>query len=171
MPMLTAKRVVEILTGCLFSDDENIKEYVKAGSIMHTFAFDPGKLRQYKDEIIMLLNELPEGFKAEVGGGQSFLNACVDKHGNHWAEHPTMDALFSLGIAIGKVTVPFPRKMWRSLPGGVPYYIILSECKEMEITQGSPVPPIPPKSTTETQTLIKKTEKTIEEPSKKGEDQ
>ena len=59
-----------------------------------------------------------------LGGGWSFLQACVDKNGNHWGEHSNMEELFCLGIAIGKVESLLPRDMWKVLPGGVPYYVI-----------------------------------------------
>jgi hypothetical protein len=54
----------------------------------------------------------------------SFLNACVDKHGNHWGEHPSVEQLLVLGVAIGKIEYCLPREYWRALPGGVPYFMI-----------------------------------------------
>jgi len=84
-------------------------------------------LATHKKEIIDLLNELPDNFKEEVGGGWSFIQACVYKNGNHWGEHHSMEELLCLGIAIGRVKCLMPKDMWSILPGGVPYYAI---CKE-----------------------------------------
>ena len=52
----------------------------------------------------------------------SFLNACMTQSGEHWGEHPSMDTLFVLGMAVGYVTCLLPRDSWKNLPGGMPYY-------------------------------------------------
>jgi len=55
----------------------------------------------------------------------SFLNMCIDKNGNQWADlHRTMDELVALGIATGKLSFLIPREMWSILPGGMPYLIV-----------------------------------------------
>ena len=98
---------------CIFGDcfltekeiDENGKpliEIIEVKGIVNNFGFHPDRVKKHENEIIGFLNELPGGFKSSEGGGCSFLNACIDKHGNQWGEHRNMEQLFALGIAIGK---------------------------------------------------------------------
>jgi hypothetical protein len=54
----------------------------------------------------------------------SFLNACMDRHGNHWAEHQTIDFLLCLGLATDQVAFCLPREIWAALPGGMPYFVV-----------------------------------------------
>ena len=55
----------------------------------------------------------------------SFLDACMDKHGNQWTDfHQTMEQLVQLGIAIGEVEYCLPRDLWSALPGGVPFLVV-----------------------------------------------
>lgn len=55
----------------------------------------------------------------------SFLNMCMDKHGNYWTgSHATMDALVMLGNAIGAVSFNLPPQFWPILPGGMPYVTV-----------------------------------------------
>lgn len=123
--VLTAKRVNEIFLDCLFRDGEDTSNHVKAEGIMTTVGFHPERLDSHKAEVETMLGELPSEFQMQGGGGMSFLNACVDKHGEQWTgHHPTMEQLFQLGIAIGKVAYIFPKEMWSVLPGGMPYYVI-----------------------------------------------
>ncbi len=122
--ILTTEHVEKVFIDCLFKEGEDTSKHVKAEGIVTTVGFNPERLEIHKQEIEDMLNELPDQFKKSVGGGWSFLQACMDKHGNQWAEHPTMEKLFQLGIAIGKVTCQLPREMWSSLPDGMPYYVI-----------------------------------------------
>ena len=121
---LTAKRVHELIIDSLGGVAPNPEKTIIAEGITCTFGFNVDKLATHKQEIIDLLNELPDSFKEKSGGGCSFLQACVDKNGNQWGEHHSMEELFCLGIAIGKVENLLPRDMWEMLPGGVPYYVI-----------------------------------------------
>lgn len=86
--------------------------------------FDKSVIEKYDKEIKDMLNELPDSFRLNGGGGYSFQQACYDKHGNHWGEHHDMQILFMLGMAASYVRCPFPRSLWRILPGGMPYYVI-----------------------------------------------
>lgn len=74
-----------------------------------------------------LLYQLPNEFKKDNGGGYSFPYACIDIDGCQWGEHVDAERLIALGTAIGLVQCPIPREMWKILPMGLPYYIILSE--------------------------------------------
>lgn len=127
---LDAKRVQKLILDSLEPRADPEKTIIAEG-VVHTFGFNADKLATHKQEIIDLLNELPDNFKEEVGGGWSFIQACVDKDGNHWGEHHSMEELFCLGIAIGRVKCLMPKAMWRILPGGVPYYVI---CKDDQPT-------------------------------------
>ena len=122
---LTSKNVTSIFEDCLFKDDENTSDPVIAEGIMSTFGFHKERLESYKDDIYSILSQLPSEFQANGGGGMSFLNACNNKQGKQWTGfHAVMEQLFVLGQAIGKVKCLMPRKMWKILPGGMPYYAV-----------------------------------------------
>lgn len=125
---LTAKKVDEIFRDCLFKDNELIdgkpvlKEIIVEG-IIHTFGFHPGRIEAHETEITKLLMELPATFQKD---GWSFLEACITKDRIQWTGlHERMEQLFALGMAIDKVKYVFPRKMWETLPGGMPYLVIV----------------------------------------------
>lgn len=121
---LNAERVREIFVDCLFREGEDNSNHVEVEGITRTDWFHPDRLEGHKVEIEAMLNELPSEFKRSGGGGWSFLKACFDKHGNHWAEHRSMEKLFQLGIAIGAAEYLMQKDVWGALPGGMPYYII-----------------------------------------------
>lgn len=120
MTKLTGRIIYGIVQDCHSTEDTAIE----VEGIVTKYTFDPTHLANHREEIIRLLNELPETFRESGGGGWSFLMSCHDKHGDHWGEHPSMEALMCLGIAIDKVVFPIPRGMWKMLPGGMPYFII-----------------------------------------------
>lgn len=122
---LTPEKVESIFLDCLFKEEEDTSNHIKAEGIVHTVGFHPGRLESHKEEVEELLEELPDEFKKSGGGGWSFLNACNDRHGNQWTGlHRTMEQLVLLGIAIGKVKFQLPRETWKALPGGMPYLVI-----------------------------------------------
>lgn len=127
---LNAERVRQLMSKCLFMDDEMPEGgavpdgAIRVEGIVNPYAFHAGRVSKNTSEIRECLAELPDEFMSSGGGGWSFLQACMDKHGNHWAEHPTMGALFALGEAAGLVKPLMPREMWPLLPGGVPYYVV-----------------------------------------------
>ena len=123
MSKLDASRVNEIFRLCLSKDSTDPDGLVVEGVLSETM-LNRAKLDEFRGEISGMLDELPDAFKANGGGGWSFLQACMDKHGNHWGEHPHMDELFQLGMGIGKVQCLLPRNLWKTLPGGMPYYMI-----------------------------------------------
>jgi hypothetical protein len=117
-----------IFMDCLFKPGEPTDDHVKAEGVVGNVGFHPGRLAAYGEQIGELLNELPDDFKASGGGGMSFLNACMDRHGNQWTgEHRTMEQLFQLGVASGKALCLLPREMWSALPGGMPYFVVVGE--------------------------------------------
>lgn len=123
MSKLSSSAVNDLFWNCLAGSEED-SDVKLVGGIVRTFMFDPAKLIENKESIVSFLMELPEKFQEEKGGGWSFLEACMDKEGNHWAEHPTIERLMGLGIAIDKVEYVLPREMWSVLPGGMPYFVI-----------------------------------------------
>lgn len=131
---LNANRVNEIFTDCLFRDEElPPSEYVPAPGITTNVGFHPERVEGYRDEIAAMLDELPDDFQENSGGGMSFLNACNDKHGNQWTGmHQTMEQLFQLGLAVGKATCLMSRDKWDALPGGVPYYVVNADFDNVE---------------------------------------
>jgi hypothetical protein len=128
-PKLTAERVRDTLTYCLFNMDEIVdgdppEDAIMVDGIVNPFALHPGRALEKRGEIAEMLSQLEDGFFAGRGGGMSFLRACYTRDEEHWGEHRDMDALFVLGLAVGLVTHALPREMWSALPGGMPYFII-----------------------------------------------
>jgi hypothetical protein len=129
---LTAENVNAVMKDCLYASEElecgaAPADAVIVDGIMNKFGFHPERLNKHRGDIASMLGGLPDSFKTSGGGGMSFLNACVTKDDVHWAEHPTMAALFALGMGIGAVSYPIPREMWSALPGSVPYLTVHSE--------------------------------------------
>jgi hypothetical protein len=129
--VLTAAHVEEVMTDCVFRDDEwregepTPENMVRVEGIVGDYGFHPGRLQEHAEEIRAMLRELPPEFMQSGGGGMSFLNACDDKYGEQWTGlHRTMGFLFGLGMAIGYVDCLFPRDLWSAMPGGVPYYVV-----------------------------------------------
>lgn len=117
---LSSERVETIFKDCLFRDGEDTSEHIVAEGIIRNVGFHPGRIKEHHQEIHDLLAELPDTFR---DSGWSFLNACMDKHGNQWADlHRTMEQLVQLGIAIEEVEYCVPRDAWSLLPGGMPYF-------------------------------------------------
>jgi hypothetical protein len=122
---LTAEKVHSTFMDCLFNDGENTEPHKIGIGVMMTVGFHPQRLQENESVIIEMLNDLPDTFKKEGGGGMSFLNMCQNKEDNQWADlHQTMDELVCLGNAIGKLSFLIPREVWHSLPGGVPYLVV-----------------------------------------------
>lgn len=119
---LTAKNVDTVIRDCLFTDEEDKSGAVLAEGIMLKAGFHPERLTSHKEDIVSMLNQLPDEFFANKGGGWSFLNSCNTRDGVQWGEHKDMDALLVLGIAIGKAEIMLPRKMWFIFPGSMPYF-------------------------------------------------
>ncbi len=118
---LTSDNVRKIFKDCLFKDEENKDNYIIGEGVNLKAGFHPERLEKNKENIISMLNELPDSFKKSKGGGMSFLNMCEDKNGYQWGEHENMDQLVVLGNSINKITFLMPKKMWSVFPGGMPY--------------------------------------------------
>ena len=119
---LTAKNVDKMFrdTMCDTPEGSTLVEGIRA-----KFYLSNDKLDEYQDDIVAMLNELPEEFHQDSGGGWSFLNACNRRDGSQWADlHMTMEQLICLGIGINKVSYLMPREMWEMLPGAMPYFVV-----------------------------------------------
>jgi hypothetical protein len=132
------------MLACLFKKEELTDgkapdDAIIVDGIVNKYGFHPRRVAEKKQEIASLLAELPDSFFSDKGGGMSFLNACEDKHGELWGEHPDMGALFALGQAAELVTCPMPREFWAMLPGSVPYYTVNAD--KVRALQMSPVQP------------------------------
>ena len=120
---LTPELVNSVFKKCFLTEaGKNVKTIpVEFGD--QTFKFDHLSIEANKVEIEKMLEELPPQFKE----GESFLNACLDKNGNLWTGvHGNIMKLFLLGMAIGKVEYTFPKEVWPSLHGGMPFYTVKS---------------------------------------------
>lgn len=90
--------------------------------IMRKYGFDPVRLEANREKVRALIAEtVPNEFLKSGGGGYTFLNLCVDRSGDQWAEHPTLDDFIALSGALGMAGFCMPRDFWSFLPGGVPY--------------------------------------------------
>lgn len=79
-----------------------------------------------RENIRLMLGDLPDPFQTEIGGGWSFLNMCVDRRDHQWTGlHQTQDKLVALGLASGHLRFCLEeRDMWSMLPGGMPYIMV-----------------------------------------------
>ena len=127
MAKLTTQAVTDLLAHCLYTDaeadDGEVEEALIVEGIMRDYGLHPGRVDENRENIAELLRELPNNFFIGEGGGGgwTFLNLCMDKHDNHWAEHPTMEVLCVLAIAAGLGKWAVPKEMWSVFPGGMPY--------------------------------------------------
>jgi hypothetical protein len=125
MATLTVEAVNEMAKKCLFREGEPRNPGVEVDGIVNKWRFHPDRIAANAPAIGELLAELPSEFQKDGGGGWSFLNACMDRHGSQWCDlHHTMEALFCLGIAADRAKWLLPRDLWDSLPGGMPYVAV-----------------------------------------------
>lgn len=139
---LTAKNVEMLMSICLFDADEPLYPRIQVEGIVNNYAFHPARIEDHNEEIHQLLLELPAEFQQSTGGGGwSFLNMCMDKHGNQWTGlHWTQEQLMALGIASGWVAdVAKTKGIWPILPGGMPYVTVFDERSPMEVIEGDPI--------------------------------
>lgn len=125
MSKLNATRLHEILIDCFFRDGEDTADACLGAGVRLSAGFHPKRLESYRGEIAAMLEELPDQFHEDKGGGWSILNACVTKDGDQWGDHPNIDELLCLTRALGLVQILLPRDMWKILPGGMPYFVVL----------------------------------------------
>lgn len=124
---LTSENVLAVLNACFYTDEEVkngvVEEALVIEGITMKVGFHPERVDQYRDEIKSMLEELPDAFFKDGGGGGSFLALCETKKGEQWGEHRHMEALCCLAIAASIGQWCAPKKMWSVLPGGMPYIV------------------------------------------------
>ena len=129
--VLTASAVRKTFLGCLFTVEEtaNLKEgeipegCVKGEGISVRAGFHPGRLEEAEPLVRRMIGDLNTAFLKTGGSGMSFLNMCIDKHGNQWGEHQNMDEFLCLALAMGKASYCMPRDSWGMFPGSMPYVV------------------------------------------------
>ena len=123
--ILTSEAVEALLLECLLKEDEPLTEGIGVEGVIRSFYFHRQRIHAKREEVMQLLAELPDAFRRTVGGGASFLIACEDRHGRRWTGmHMSMEELFALGIAIGRVRYLLAREAWSSLPGCMPFLVV-----------------------------------------------
>jgi len=130
--LISSNRITEIIKDSLFRDEEveNNKpkfEFVVAEGVMRSMGFHKERLGSHRDEVKEILSNLPREFQPtekEGGCGGSFLSMCMDKNGRQWGEHPNVEELCLLAIALDLGNFPIPREGWIILPGNMPYFSI-----------------------------------------------
>jgi len=122
-----AEQIHTVMMDCLYKDEElAVKGQPPEGAILveglvNKFGLHPGRVEAHKEEVRGFLDQMPQVFHAEGGGGMSFLSLCNTADGRQWGEHRNMEELVVLGIACNLASYCLPRDMWAMLPGGVPY--------------------------------------------------
>lgn len=128
---LNLQNVSAVVQDCLFRDNELVgggppDDAVIAKGLATNMGFHPDRLESQRENILSMIGELPDTFFEETGGGWSFLNLPTRKDGSLWGEQRDAEVLFLLGLAIGKMRYLIEdRETWKSMPGGVPYVVVL----------------------------------------------
>ncbi len=129
--LIDSQEVEKVFIYCLYKKEElkgvedTPEGIVIVEGIQNKVGFHLGRLEEKRAKVIEWLKALPHAFRRNGGGGWSFLNACNQENGVQWTSlHQSMDQLFCLGIGLKLVEYQIPRKMWKELPGGMPYYVI-----------------------------------------------
>ena len=120
-----AGKVRKIFIDSLFRENEDTKNYVEAEGLLTKIGFHPERLESHRDEVIELLEMLPDTFRKDGGGGWSFIKMPFTKDGEQWGEHKNADELLMLAVGLGLMQYLTTRDLWPYLPGGMPYVIIL----------------------------------------------
>ena len=128
--MIDSQKVGEMVLESQWTTDlDNAEELpenaLKVPGITGYYLFDKRKLESHRKQIIEWLNELPDEFHKDKGGGWSFLNACNTKDGVQWTDfHLRMEQLFAMAFGLELARFQLPREMWTMFPGGMPYIVV-----------------------------------------------
>ena len=139
---LTSENVRAVLGDCLLTGEEVIAlslqgansnraeeladagHLVKVECVVNDFAFHPERLESHRADVADMLTQLPEDFRADKGGGWTFLNLCMRADGHQWGEQVNAEQLCALAIALGLGKWLLPKQYWNVLPGGMPYFAV-----------------------------------------------
>jgi len=122
---LSTNNVISIFDNCLSNKYTKKENILNVKSVNFNIKFDLEKILKNTNDINSMINELPNNFKENIGGGWSFLNIIINNKGEIWtSEHIIADKLVSLGLATNKLSFLLEKDVWKILPGGMPYIII-----------------------------------------------
>ena len=120
--MIRTYELKEIFMDCLFNEDELVNgvptiEPVYVNGVLHNIGFHPDRLESHRNDIQTMVDQLGDSFTV----GDSFLNMCIDKNGNHWGEHISSEQLLtlSLGLQIIEYVVD-PEQAKEIMPSSMP---------------------------------------------------
>jgi len=120
-----AERVHNLVRACLYkTPPESTESALRVEGVVMRLGFNPLAVDQHRTKIEALIEEVVPDAGYD---GASFLSLCMARDGVQWGEHRDVDALVCLALAVGRAVVPFPREVWRFMPGGVPYIIFLRQ--------------------------------------------
>ena len=123
---LTASKVNDVFADCLFkTKPEPGTKYIPVKGIISNIAFVPKKLDDYSLTIKMMLNELDDDFKEDIGGGRPVIQMSVNRSNEKWADNQTTEQLLMLGLASGWLKFLFPKKVRNA--SGVPYVAFVKD--------------------------------------------
>ena len=132
--MISATRVHEIFLDCLHRQTpEDSDPCIGIYDVKHVIGFVPSKIEEHREEIYQILQELPDPFFEDIGGGYSFMQLPFTKTGEQWGEQTNGNELMGLGLATGYMQYMFSIQMWSALPGRVPYIILFREPKPVKV--------------------------------------
>jgi len=105
----------------LYKQGDNMDTAVSVEGLVHTYMFNPERLKEMRASISEVVAMLPERFHA----GDTFLNLCKTQNDELWTGDQTVcEQLVVMAIGLGLMEYCFSREVWRMLPGGVPYIIV-----------------------------------------------
>lgn len=97
---------------------------IEIEGIVHTIALSKASVESHREEIRSFVEQLPNEFHKDGGGGWSFLNLCNRADGVQWTGlHLVCEQLYALAAVLGMAKIQLPRDLWPALPGGVPYIV------------------------------------------------
>lgn len=127
--MIDPQIISTIMKDCLFKNEElpsdgSVPPNAKTvKGIVRTFGFHPERLENHRQEVLAIIEEIPQAFLEDSGGGWTFMNLPMDKNENQWGEQTNAEDLLVLAIGLGLADYLLPRDMWSSLPGSMPYVV------------------------------------------------
>lgn len=132
---LTADNVHETITDCFFKEEELTRNEVGDFIQPDGAVFGEGvirnawlkevKVQEHLQDIKDFLSQLADSFRGTLG--DTFLKMPFRLDGEQWGEHADAESLLILGEVSQLITLPYPRDKWDTLPGGVPYIMIITD--------------------------------------------
>lgn len=125
-----AQNIHDAFISCLFVEGEDTTNAIIVDTIPGKVGFHPERLELSRQVVIDVIREMPMNFRPKKKGGSdgwSFLNLCMTKDGDHWAEQPTINEFIALAFALKLGKFLLPREFWMMLPGGMPYLVLDDE--------------------------------------------